>query len=159
MVHRLSKSWAPTSGAWIVMFMSQILLQPVTACLVRFSTGNKMSVLSFWSRLCFVSHFASWRFCTGFLAKWKLRTIIVAGKIGYGTVSETLASKTPLVFVRRDHFNEEPFLRKILEVPLLPWEPLKVEQCRIFLYRRFLWMLMTMLWWLSFDMRHIEKDL
>jgi hypothetical protein len=43
----------------------------------------------------------------------------VAGKIGYGTVSETLASKTPLVFVRRDHFNEEPFLRKMLEVPPL----------------------------------------
>ena len=43
----------------------------------------------------------------------------VAGKIGYGTVSKTLASKTPLVFVRRDHFNEEPFLRKMLEVPPL----------------------------------------
>jgi hypothetical protein len=43
----------------------------------------------------------------------------VAGKIGYGTVSETLASKTPLVFVRRDHFNEEPFFRKMLEVPRL----------------------------------------
>lgn len=40
----------------------------------------------------------------------------VTGKIGYGTVSETLACKTPLVFVRRDHFNEEPFLRKMLEV-------------------------------------------
>lgn len=37
------------------------------------------------------------------------------GKIGYGTVSETLACKVPLVFVRRDHFNEEPFLRKMLE--------------------------------------------
>jgi L-arabinokinase len=37
------------------------------------------------------------------------------GKIGYGTVSETLACNTPLVFVRRDHFNEEPFLRKMLE--------------------------------------------
>jgi L-arabinokinase len=42
--------------------------------------------------------------------------VIAAGKIGYGTVSETLACKTPLVFVRRDHFNEEPFLRKMLEV-------------------------------------------
>ncbi|KAG0616552.1 hypothetical protein M758_5G124600 [Ceratodon purpureus] len=39
----------------------------------------------------------------------------MVGKIGYGTVSETLACKTPLVFVRRDHFNEEPFLRKMLE--------------------------------------------
>jgi L-arabinokinase len=38
-----------------------------------------------------------------------------AGKIGYGTVSETLSCNTPLVFVRRDHFNEEPFLRKMLE--------------------------------------------
>jgi L-arabinokinase len=37
------------------------------------------------------------------------------GKIGYGTVSETLSCNTPLVFVRRDHFNEEPFLRKMLE--------------------------------------------
>ncbi|CAK9216976.1 unnamed protein product [Sphagnum jensenii] len=37
------------------------------------------------------------------------------GKIGYGTVSETLSCNTPLVFVRRDHFSEEPFLRKMLE--------------------------------------------
>ncbi|CAM6123101.1 unnamed protein product [Calypogeia fissa] len=37
------------------------------------------------------------------------------GKIGYGTVSEALAYKVPLVFVRRDYFNEEPFLRKMLE--------------------------------------------
>jgi hypothetical protein len=42
-----------------------------------------------------------------------------AGKIGYGTVSETLSCNTPLVFVRRDHFNEEPFLRKMLEVYLI----------------------------------------
>jgi hypothetical protein len=42
-----------------------------------------------------------------------------AGKIGYGTVSETLSCNTPLVFVRRDHFSEEPFLRKMLEVYLL----------------------------------------
>ncbi|KAH8963425.1 hypothetical protein BDL97_04G009700 [Sphagnum fallax] len=41
------------------------------------------------------------------------------GKIGYGTVSETLSCNTPLVFVRRDHFNEEPFLRKMLEVYVL----------------------------------------
>jgi hypothetical protein len=38
-----------------------------------------------------------------------------AGKIGYGTVSETLSCNTPLVFV---HFNEEPFFRKMLEVYL-----------------------------------------
>lgn len=37
------------------------------------------------------------------------------GKIGYGTVSEALAYKTPFVFVRRDYFNEEPFLRNMLE--------------------------------------------
>ncbi|KAK9265993.1 hypothetical protein L1049_012493 [Liquidambar formosana] len=37
------------------------------------------------------------------------------GKIGYGTVSEALAYKLPLVFVRRDYFNEEPFLRNMLE--------------------------------------------
>jgi hypothetical protein len=42
--------------------------------------------------------------------------ISFAGKIGYGTVSESLACKKSLVFVRRDHFNEEPFLRKMLEV-------------------------------------------
>jgi hypothetical protein len=40
----------------------------------------------------------------------------VPGKIGYGTVSEALAYKLPLIFIRRDHFNEEPFLRKMLEV-------------------------------------------
>ncbi|KAH6804492.1 arabinose kinase [Perilla frutescens var. frutescens] len=37
------------------------------------------------------------------------------GKIGYGTVSEALAYKIPFVFVRRDYFNEEPFLRNMLE--------------------------------------------
>ncbi|XP_073000847.1 L-arabinokinase-like isoform X2 [Typha latifolia] len=37
------------------------------------------------------------------------------GKIGYGTLSEALAFKLPFVFVRRDYFNEEPFLRHILE--------------------------------------------
>ncbi|KAH7844149.1 hypothetical protein Vadar_024884 [Vaccinium darrowii] len=37
------------------------------------------------------------------------------GKIGYGTVSEALAYSLPFVFVRRDYFNEEPFLRNMLE--------------------------------------------
>ncbi|KAK9741662.1 hypothetical protein RND81_03G120500 [Saponaria officinalis] len=37
------------------------------------------------------------------------------GKIGYGTASEALAYKLPFVFVRRDYFNEEPFLRNLLE--------------------------------------------
>ena len=40
----------------------------------------------------------------------------VLGKIGYGTVSECLAHHKPLVFIRRDFFNEEPFLRKQLEM-------------------------------------------
>eukprot|EP00898_Chlorokybus_atmophyticus_P005965 jgi/Chlat1/636/Chrsp103S00005 len=39
----------------------------------------------------------------------------ILGKIGYGTTSEALAHSTPLVYVRRDFFNEEPFLRKLLE--------------------------------------------
>ncbi|CAI9099067.1 OLC1v1035828C1 [Oldenlandia corymbosa var. corymbosa] len=37
------------------------------------------------------------------------------GKIGYGTVSEALAYGIPFIFVRRDYFNEEPFLRHMLE--------------------------------------------
>ncbi|KAK4432722.1 L-arabinokinase [Sesamum alatum] len=37
------------------------------------------------------------------------------GKIGYGSVSEALAYKVPLIFVRRDYFNEEPFVRNMLE--------------------------------------------
>eukprot|EP00850_Spirogloea_muscicola_P015687 SM000122S25794 [mRNA] locus=s122:376915:386453:+ [translate_table: standard] len=37
------------------------------------------------------------------------------GKIGYGTASEALAYKVPFIFIRRDFFNEEPFLRKLLE--------------------------------------------
>ncbi|XWS17942.1 hypothetical protein CRYUN_Cryun33cG0111000 [Craigia yunnanensis] len=37
------------------------------------------------------------------------------GKTGYGTVSEALAYKLPFVFVRRAYFNEEPFLRNMLE--------------------------------------------
>lgn len=40
----------------------------------------------------------------------------ISGKIGYGTVSEALAYKLPFIFVRRDYFNEEPFLRNMLEV-------------------------------------------
>lgn len=40
----------------------------------------------------------------------------VLGKIGYGSVSECLAHAKPLIFVRRDFFNEEPFLRKQLEI-------------------------------------------
>lgn len=41
---------------------------------------------------------------------------MISGKIGYGTFSEALAYKLPFVFVRRDFFNEEPFLRNMLEV-------------------------------------------
>ncbi|CAI0387221.1 unnamed protein product, partial [Linum tenue] len=37
------------------------------------------------------------------------------GKIGYGTSSEAMAYKLPFIFVRRDYFNEEPFLRNIIE--------------------------------------------
>ncbi|KAL0344948.1 UNVERIFIED_CONTAM: L-arabinokinase [Sesamum radiatum] len=37
------------------------------------------------------------------------------GKIGYGAASEALAYKVPLIFVRRDYFNEEPFVRNMLE--------------------------------------------
>ena len=44
---------------------------------------------------------------------------IVSGKIGYGTASEALAYKLPFVFVRRDYFNEEPFLRNMLEVAFI----------------------------------------
>lgn len=40
----------------------------------------------------------------------------ISGKIGYGTTSEAMAYKLPFVFVRRDYFNEEPFLRNMLEV-------------------------------------------
>jgi L-arabinokinase len=36
-------------------------------------------------------------------------------QVGYGSVSECLAVEKPLVFVRRDHFNEEPFLRTLLK--------------------------------------------
>ncbi|XP_030964614.1 L-arabinokinase-like [Quercus lobata] len=37
------------------------------------------------------------------------------GKIGYGTVSEAMAYKLPFIFIRRDYFNEEPYLREMLE--------------------------------------------
>ncbi|XP_022889317.1 L-arabinokinase-like [Olea europaea var. sylvestris] len=37
------------------------------------------------------------------------------GKIGYGTASEALAYKVPFIFIRRDYFNEEPFVRNMLE--------------------------------------------
>lgn len=45
--------------------------------------------------------------------------MIFAGKVGYGAVSESLAYKVPFIFVRRDYFNEEPFLRNMLEVQLV----------------------------------------
>ncbi|KAK9833328.1 hypothetical protein WJX81_006760, partial [Elliptochloris bilobata] len=38
------------------------------------------------------------------------------GKIGYGSVSECLCAGTPMVFLRRDYFNEEPFLRRLLQL-------------------------------------------
>ena len=41
---------------------------------------------------------------------------VVMGKIGYGTTSECLAHHRPMVFLRRDFFNEEPFLRNLLEL-------------------------------------------
>jgi len=40
---------------------------------------------------------------------------VVIGKIGYGTVSESLAACTPLLFVSRAAFAEEPYLRGLLE--------------------------------------------
>eukprot|EP01012_Entosiphon_sulcatum_P013014 TRINITY_DN18295_c0_g1_i2.p1 TRINITY_DN18295_c0_g1~~TRINITY_DN18295_c0_g1_i2.p1 ORF type:complete len:634 (+),score=105.40 TRINITY_DN18295_c0_g1_i2:1155-3056(+) len=39
---------------------------------------------------------------------------VILGKIGYGLTSEALAHGKPFIFIRRDHFNEEPFLRKLL---------------------------------------------
>ena len=39
----------------------------------------------------------------------------VLGKTGYGTVSECLATGTPLVYVPRRHFAEEPFLVRLLD--------------------------------------------
>ena len=42
----------------------------------------------------------------------------IPGKIGYGTVSEAMAYKVPFIFIRRDYFNEEPYLREMLEVQL-----------------------------------------
>ena len=52
-------------------------------------------------------------------ALWSLQIAAsdaLIGKIGYGTVSECLAHGRPLVFVRRDYFNEEPFLRRLLQM-------------------------------------------
>jgi hypothetical protein len=51
-----------------------------------------------------------------FLARCVYLLSLFIGKIGYGAASEVLAYKLPLVFVRRDYFNEEPFLRNLLEV-------------------------------------------
>ena len=38
-----------------------------------------------------------------------------SGKLGYGTTSEAIAHNKPFIFIRRNFFNEEPFLRKELE--------------------------------------------
>lgn len=58
---------------------------------------------------------------------------MIVGKIGYGTVSEALSFKVPFVFVRRDYFNEEPFLRNMLEV-----QPTPLFFCFDFLVRNYL---------------------
>jgi hypothetical protein len=57
-----------------------------------------------------------------FSVTYKKKSHSNVGKIGYGTVSEALAYKLPFVFVRRDYFNEEPFLRNMLEVETF-WAP------------------------------------
>lgn len=54
--------------------------------------------------------------------KFSLFIYLFVGKIGYGTVSESLAYNLPFIFVRRDYFNEEPFLRNMLEVEQVPVE-------------------------------------
>ncbi|GAB4816629.1 hypothetical protein N2152v2_003675 [Parachlorella kessleri] len=62
----------------------------------------------------------------------------VVGKIGYGTASECLAHSVPLVFQRRDFFNEEAFLRKLLEaspLSLSPWL-LQVHNAAVEMRRR-----------------------
>jgi hypothetical protein len=46
----------------------------------------------------------------------QLLTVCAVTLLPCRIVSECLAHKRPLVFVRRDFFNEEPFLRKKLEV-------------------------------------------
>ena len=59
------------------------------------------------------------------------------GKIGYGTVSEALAYKLPFVFVRRDYFNEEPFLRNMLEVETFwpsPYVKTNLKLCVVIKY-------------------------
>ena len=39
---------------------------------------------------------------------------VVVGKIGFGTVGECLSCKTPLVYVKRENFAEEKYLRDLL---------------------------------------------
>ena len=36
------------------------------------------------------------------------------GKVGYGTASEAVAHNKPFVYIRRDFFNEQPFLVKLI---------------------------------------------
>lgn len=57
--------------------------------------------------------------CTGCLPRTYLSELSAAAAAAvhrHSIVSECLAHSRPLVFVRRDFFNEEPFLRKKLEV-------------------------------------------
>lgn len=54
--------------------------------------------------------------CTGCLPRTYLGYLSAAAVHHRSIVSECLAHSRPLVFVRRDFFNEEPFLRKKLEV-------------------------------------------
>lgn len=49
-----------------------------------------------------------------YLPDYVLCVNVVVGKIGYGAVSECVAHKTPLVYVRRNNFAEEPNLVALL---------------------------------------------
>jgi len=40
---------------------------------------------------------------------------VVLGKIGYGSVSECVFHRTPLIYVPRENFAEEPELKQVLE--------------------------------------------
>ena len=52
-------------------------------------------------------------------------------------MSEALAYKLPFVFVRRDYFNEEPFLRNMLEVETFwpsPYVKTNLKLCVVIKY-------------------------
>lgn len=101
--HQKGRSFQKILLSFQRIFIRLILLQPQTACLVPYTKHLAIFSDEWFNLICSIFNL-------------HYNDSHISGKIGYGTVSEALAYKVPLIFVRREYFNEEPFVRNMLEV-------------------------------------------